>query len=100
MRNMDKFRREFRQFYDNTRVQVLVLFGAWVILHVEPKYTNMFYFFTPDQVAEADIAVFKILNYVKAALLLLVWLATASCQRSALSTMDVDADDMESTPAQ
>mmetsp|Transcript_11774 Transcript_11774/g.19867 ORF Transcript_11774/g.19867 Transcript_11774/m.19867 type:complete len:185 (+) Transcript_11774:414-968(+) len=97
MRNMDKYRREFRQQFDNALVQLFFVLIAWIILNIEPKFTNMFYFYSADEISEGDISLFKVLNYAKTLVLTVAWIITSCCNRSAVNSMDLDPEDAQAS---
>jgi hypothetical protein len=46
-----------------------------------------------NEVTEGDIEAFKVLNYIKAAILTASWIANACCNRSALSVLDEETEE-------
>ena len=57
---------------------------AWIALHIEPYFTNKFYFYAEANVTEQDVDLFKILNYAKNGMLLITWFVASSNNKSSL----------------
>mmetsp|Transcript_9380 Transcript_9380/g.14281 ORF Transcript_9380/g.14281 Transcript_9380/m.14281 type:complete len:84 (-) Transcript_9380:33-284(-) len=63
--------------YTFGRIQVGFVFVAWLILLLEPYFTNQFYFKAPADIDSKDINIFKNLNLAKAVLMVLSWLGSS-----------------------
>jgi len=67
-----------------------------MILQYEPRYTNMFFFYDPEDVEDFDVTIFRIMNMIKAFLILLAWLGSGLlCKVDTPNLYDMEKDSSE-----
>lgn len=93
MKEMDPKRFEMRTQYISCLLSICLIFIGWVIMYIEPRYTNRFYWYDEPKITENDFKRFKYLNYIKNAILLITWFISASNGNSAISDIELDPDD-------
>ena len=94
MRTMDPYRMEFRQHYTlSMLISVLIMFSLG-LLYIIPHYVNKFFYYSPNNITDADIATCKGLYGAVNVLLLVSWILASAFNKASISDMDMDPEDM------
>lgn len=91
--NLDPNRLEFRQHFVLGVVTQMIVFVAWIILNIMPKYTNKFTFFNTSEITESDFVSFRILCYLTDVLMLVAWVVASVYNKAQIEGLEIDPDD-------
>ena len=64
----------------------------WLLLQLEPKYSNMIHYYQASKFEKADFQTFQIINYVKNGFLIATWFVSSVQNKSIIGEMDLDED--------
>ena len=95
MHNLAPNRHEFKEHLVLGIVTQILVFCAWILLHIQPKYTNKFYYLQPSQIQDSDYMVFKILAYLADGFLIVSWIVASIYNKAAIENMSLDPEDEE-----
>ena len=95
MRNLDPDRLEFKEHYVLGCVTQTLVFLAWILLHIQPKYTNKLYWYSKDNLVPSDYSAFKILCYVADVFLIMAWLVASIYNKAGIQNVYLDPEDMK-----
>ena len=95
MRNLDADRLQFNHHYVLGLVTQSLVFVSWVLLHLIPKYTNMFFYLDYNKIKSADFLAFKIMSYVADVFLILSWIVASAYNKAAIENVYLDPEDMK-----
>ena len=94
-RNLTPDRFEFKEHLILGIVTEILVFCAWILLNIQPKYTNKFYYYEMSQIEDSDYTVFKILCYLADGFLILSWIIASIYNKAAIEGMNLDPEDEE-----
>lgn len=93
MRNLDPDRSQFKEQYILGLVTQGLVFLSWILLHIQPKYSNKLYFLNESSFTDADYTSFKIICYMADTFLLVSWLVASIYNKAAIESITLDPED-------
>ena len=93
MHNMDESRFFFRQHYQVCFVNSVILTIAMIIMYVIPRYSNIIYYRSPNNIEDSEIGAFKALFSLLNMLLIISWLLASAFNSASITDMDCDPED-------